>query len=1248
MNARSTPSPALAVILACAGVLASCAPTTNSPNAALRLDALAQRDARRDAGSRVAPVPPGVPTSLTTPLTPGPSARVPLDEAVRAAAERDVELPARAPSADLSAALRLSATRMYTQARAAYLSGDQQAAADLYSKVVAIDPTASEAWSALAAIRTAQGDAPGAAEAWRNALATDPSNTRALEQLGLAALRRGDLSDALTLLARARLNSPERVDAALPYLLDAALADAFEQSGWLLAAAEAATRAASAPAPFDQPTSEQRRLLALLRQRGFLLRGAGDMRLRLGDPRAAADSYLNAMAFDDTLDAATAARAVYALRRAGADASAARVLVSELERSQGRIDALHLRLVEHLSETLPPEIARAYAEALGGIPSRAGWPDTPPARSAAARLDAAGRRSPDAAAEVLLQHLATVDADDAATEQLARTLARAPRTLASALVRLIANDPVRAAQFTSLFARSVEDRPVFETALRERARAAPAPVAGRAMIASADAANLSLGWLALRTRDAESALARFDSIPSDGAAHPFAQFGRVEALATLGQLADAVSAADALAKRGDSTSRLLAGAANSQLQRNDEAFALLRALTTPDAISPNLRSDALILAARAALAIGQADAADRWLREAMEASPLREEPYAGLIQIGLATGAQRNQAQLADVARRLRENIPTSRTLRLLQAREFAQQGQALAAIEILTDLLSLDPRDEAAQEQYIATLANAGQVANAEAWLRDRLDSDVAEPSTAVLLARLLVSSDRASDADELLAAQSERFPRSDVILREREAILRGPLENPVAADERALDRLTDAPPTIDNTLELAEVRARLSQWTDAARSVERVLTQPGVALRRDQQERIARTIGLFAASAADIEEDDARLMADAAGMLVETSPGAPEVVHRARIALLDRANAPVGEIIDASEAPAATNRDLALQLRLGAIDAASTREPMTPEDRDRIFDIAREGVRVGGAIAPEMLTARIALAVQFERPDEAIDAIRLAARENLASQTFANLARMLGGAGEFEPQGADELAYTVATLYGQKGQVDASERLYQLALEYNPNHPLSANNYGYGLLERGEDILRAYDLIQRAYAQRPNDVAIVDSMGWARYLVGIYEDTQNAAGERIEGAVSLLQNAAAMGTTPADYVIHEHLGDALWRAGRAKDAIRAWRRAEQLLKGEIERVVESLESFKRPPEVRDRMPEPQPPKELLDYLNSLRQHESRIASRIAAAAQGDGAPPPVADAHLDLRDEALKIPIPKIPTGPAAQPGA
>ena len=54
----------------------------------------------------------------------------------------------------------------------------------------------------------------------------------------------------------------------------------------------------------------------------------------------------------------------------------------------------------------------------------------------------------------------------------------------------------------------------------------------------------------------------------------------------------------------------------------------------------------------------------------------------------------------------------------------------------------------------------------------------------------------------------------------------------------------------------------------------------------------------------------------------------------------------------------------------------------------------------------------------------------------------------------------------------FGQRGNTAGSEMLYRLALEFNPNHALAANNYGFGLLERGEEILHAYELIQRAYA--------------------------------------------------------------------------------------------------------------------------------------------------------------------------------
>jgi Flp pilus assembly protein TadD len=53
------------------------------------------------------------------------------------------------------------------------------------------------------------------------------------------------------------------------------------------------------------------------------------------------------------------------------------------------------------------------------------------------------------------------------------------------------------------------------------------------------------------------------------------------------------------------------------------------------------------------------------------------------------------------------------------------------------------------------------------------------------------------------------------------------------------------------------------------------------------------------------------------------------------------------------------------------------------------------------------------------------------------------------------------------------------------------------------------------------------PNDGYIVDSLGWAHYRLGEYED----AVRELERAVEL---------RPADPTINDHLGDAYWQVGR------------------------------------------------------------------------------------------------------------
>ena len=71
-----------------------------------------------------------------------------------------------------------------------------------------------------------------------------------------------------------------------------------------------------------------------------------------------------------------------------------------------------------------------------------------------------------------------------------------------------------------------------------------------------------------------------------------------------------------------------------------------------------------------------------------------------------------------------------------------------------------------------------------------------------------------------------------------------------------------------------------------------------------------------------------------------------------------------------------------------------------------------------------------------------------------------------------------------------------------------------------------------------RKAVELRPNDGYIVDSLGWAYYRLGRYDE----AVTELERAVQLKAD---------DPVIHDHLGDAYWKAGRVLEAQFQWRHA-------------------------------------------------------------------------------------------------
>ncbi len=73
---------------------------------------------------------------------------------------------------------------------------------------------------------------------------------------------------------------------------------------------------------------------------------------------------------------------------------------------------------------------------------------------------------------------------------------------------------------------------------------------------------------------------------------------------------------------------------------------------------------------------------------------------------------------------------------------------------------------------------------------------------------------------------------------------------------------------------------------------------------------------------------------------------------------------------------------------------------------------------------------------------------------------------------------------------------------------------------------------------MIKKAVELRPQDGYIVDSLGWAYYMLGRYDE----AVVELEKAVKL---------RPEDPTINDHMGDAYWRVGRLLEATFQWNHA-------------------------------------------------------------------------------------------------
>lgn len=167
--------------------------------------------------------------------------------------------------------------------------------------------------------------------------------------------------------------------------------------------------------------------------------------------------------------------------------------------------------------------------------------------------------------------------------------------------------------------------------------------------------------------------------------------------------------------------------------------------------------------------------------------------------------------------------------------------------------------------------------------------------------------------------------------------------------------------------------------------------------------------------------------------------------------------------------------------------------------------------------------------------------DANRHEAAVKAADQAIARLP-------EAPPQDAWRYYVTRAASLIELDRFESAEADLKRAVEIAPDEPVALNYLGYSWAERGINLDEAFKLIEKAVALRPQSGAIIDSLGWAHFQRGDFEE-----------AMPHLEKAAAL--EPGDPTVTEHLGDVYWRLGRTLEARFQWERALELDPSERQR---------------------------------------------------------------------------------------
>lgn len=170
---------------------------------------------------------------------------------------------------------------------------------------------------------------------------------------------------------------------------------------------------------------------------------------------------------------------------------------------------------------------------------------------------------------------------------------------------------------------------------------------------------------------------------------------------------------------------------------------------------------------------------------------------------------------------------------------------------------------------------------------------------------------------------------------------------------------------------------------------------------------------------------------------------------------------------------------------------------------------------------------------------PNNGLDFYMIESEILAQHQQYDNVHSLLSKAlAQFPDNGRILFARAIANQ--SRGNMALFEQDLRQLLEMDPDNTVALNTLGYTLADRGERLDEAFVLIERALQLKPDDPAIIDSMGWVHFRKGNYEE----AIRYLRQAFDKLQ----------DHEVAAHLGEVLWVTGEQEVAQEIWDQGLQI----------------------------------------------------------------------------------------------